>query len=206
MSIPKVFNSPSFQDHNIGWGNYGTEEYRCNQIADVIDPILKDNGFTVGRNDPNKDIYGVIAQSNAFCGANDIHLSIHTNAGGGRGCTVFYFDGSAEGKRLAQSIYNEIIPLTPVEDRGIRPDKNYLELKNTKGIAVIVEVSFHDNEDDAKWIMDNIKTIGGGIARGVMKYTGVTPMAYDYKVLYEQEKQKNVELMQKIEKAKEALI
>lgn len=172
----KVFESPSFQDHNIGWGNYGSEEYECNRIMDAVHPILVAAGFQTARNDPYEDLYGVIAQSNAYCGKTDIHLSVHTNAcesHQARGCTVFYYTGSAGGLKLANAIYNRLSPLTPTEDRKVNANNAYLELKNTDAIAVIVEVAFHDNPADAQWIMDNIQAIGQAIAGGVCDYAGV---------------------------------
>jgi len=32
-----VYLSPSVQQWNVGWGNYGTEEYRMNLVADVVE-------------------------------------------------------------------------------------------------------------------------------------------------------------------------
>ncbi len=37
-----------------------------------------------------------------------------------------------------------------------------------------VEVEFHDTADGAKWIIENTKTIGEAICKGVCNYFGVT--------------------------------
>ena len=39
--------------------------------------------------------------------------------------------------------------------------------------SVLVEVAYHDNEDDANWIIDNIGTIGRALAESVAEYFGV---------------------------------
>ena len=35
-----VYLSPSVQENNIGIGNYGTEEKRMNEIADIVEDKL----------------------------------------------------------------------------------------------------------------------------------------------------------------------
>lgn len=37
-----------------------------------------------------------------------------------------------------------------------------------------IEVEFHDNETGAKWIIENTKTIGEAICKGVCNYFGVS--------------------------------
>ena len=48
-----VYISPSLQEWNVGYGNYGTEEQRMNLIADVLDYELKRHGLTTDRNSPD---------------------------------------------------------------------------------------------------------------------------------------------------------
>ena len=75
--MPKIYLSPSVQQQNVGVGNYGTEEKRCNEIADVVERELKKNSnFIVVRNNPNMSLNEVIADSNKS--NSDIHFSIHT--------------------------------------------------------------------------------------------------------------------------------
>ena len=47
-----VYLSPSMQENNVGVLNYGTEETRMNQIADVVQKVLQDYGVDVYRNRP----------------------------------------------------------------------------------------------------------------------------------------------------------
>ena len=48
-----VYISPSLQEWNVGVGNYGTEEQRMNQIADVVQYELERHGLTTARNTPD---------------------------------------------------------------------------------------------------------------------------------------------------------
>ena len=37
-----------------------------------------------------------------------------------------------------------------------------------KAASCLVEIAFHDNEEDATWIMDNLEPIGQALARAVL--------------------------------------
>lgn len=85
--MPRVYISPSSQEYNIGTGSFGTEETAMNKIADALLLLLnKDGRFAVKRNTPVMDVYQMAADSNNFKA--DIHISIHSNAGGGAGCAL----------------------------------------------------------------------------------------------------------------------
>lgn len=167
----KVYISPSSQHDNVGVGNYGTEEVRMNQIADVVETELKRVGITTLRNNPSMDITQMVAASNAF-GA-DVHLAIHSNAGGATGAEAYYYTGSTAGKKLAQAVYDNLTPMTPSSDRGVKATTELYEVWATNGIATLVEIAFHDNWDDASFIVGNIQVIGVAIAKGVCSYLGI---------------------------------
>lgn len=169
--VVKVYISPSSQHDNVGVGNYGTEEVRMNQVADVVEKELKRVGITTLRNNPSMDITQMVAASNAF-GA-DVHLAIHSNAGGASGAEAYYYTGSASGKLLAQKVYDNLAPMTPSADRGVKATTELYEVWATNGIATLVEIAFHDNWDDASFIIGNIQVIGVAIAKGVCSYLGI---------------------------------
>lgn len=75
---PTFMLSPSVQDWNVGYGDFGTEEQRMNQIADVVAYELDRNGLTLVRNDPSQTLQEIVAQSNAI--SPKIHVAIHSNA------------------------------------------------------------------------------------------------------------------------------
>ena len=41
MEDKVIFLSPSTQEFNVGYGDFGTEEYRMNRIADIVENLLK---------------------------------------------------------------------------------------------------------------------------------------------------------------------
>jgi N-acetylmuramoyl-L-alanine amidase len=183
-----VYLSPSTQEHNIGAGNYGTEETRMNQVVNVTQRELVRHEVTVYRNKPTMTLAQVAADSNAK--KPDLHQAIHSNAGNGkaRGCTVFCYKFGGAGESLARNIYAELEPLTPTKDRGVHegkdyygPGKNMYEVWKTNAPAALVEVAFHDNPEDAIWIETHIEIIGIAIAKADLKTLGIPyqPMPSD---------------------------
>lgn len=169
--VVKVYISPSSQHDNVGVGNYGTEEVRMNQVADRVEKELKRVGIVTLRNNPSMDITQMVAASNNF-GA-DVHLAIHSNAGGATGAEAYYYTGSTAGKKLAQAVYDNISPMTPTGDRGVKATTELYEVWATNGIATLVEIAFHDNAADAAFIINNIQELGIAIAKGVCSYLGI---------------------------------
>ncbi len=167
-----VYLSPSTQEKNIGYGAYGIEEKRMNEVADVVEIVLKQHGVIVYRNKPEWSLLRVVKDSNSK--KPDLHFAIHSNAGGGRGCEVFAYAPGGEGERAARAVYSELAPLTPTSDRGVKFNPGLYELRKTTAPAVLVEVAFHDNREDAKWIIDNIEAIGAALAKGILKYFNIT--------------------------------
>lgn len=96
----KIYLSPSDQVSNpYAYG--GTNEARqCRKIAAACKTALERNGFEVKTNfaDGSNAMYERVRESNAW-GA-DVHVCIHTNAGGGRGCVVFVASKSPERMKI----------------------------------------------------------------------------------------------------------
>lgn len=166
----KVYVSPSTQDWNKGVGDYGTEEQRMNQLADLVVPLLRVNGFEVFRNKPEMNLNQVVADSNSKVTSKDIHLALHSNAGGGKGTEIYYYSSSEAGKALAVSIYNEVAPLTPNVDRGVKTGDGLLEINSTKAVAVLLETVFHDNYQESQWLMQHMESMAKAIVNGVCRY------------------------------------
>lgn len=165
-----VYLSPSMQEWNIGAGNYGTEEKRMNEVADVVQAELERHRVTVYRNHPEWDLKAMVDDSNRR--KPDIHFAIHSNALNTRkrGCEIFAYAPGGEGEKLARAVYAQLEPLTPSADRGVKFSKTLYELKHTKAPSALVEVAFHDNPQDAQWIMENFAYIGIAIAKGILNY------------------------------------
>src|SRR3990172_9434772 len=110
--MPRIYISPSSQESNVGIGAFGTEEAEMNKIADDLMPLLTNDGrFEVKRNTPGMDVYEMAEDSNSFKA--DIHVAIHSNAGGGEGTEVYAFGPETNSERLAQALYKQVAPLSP---------------------------------------------------------------------------------------------
>lgn len=169
-----VYLSPSTQKNNLGYGNYGTEADRMNQVGDVTEKILKKHGLTIYRNKKTWSLTQVVADSNRL--SPGIHVAIHSNAGGGRGPEIFAYAPGGEGEKVARKIYEQIMLIAPMAGRGVKFNKDLYELRVTKAPAALLEIAFHDHPLDAKWIMENIGEIGQSIAYGIIRYFGLNTL------------------------------
>lgn len=172
--MPTVFLSPSTQEYNpyIGGGN---EEMYTNLVADAMEPYLTASGIQFNRNDPALRVGGSVRASNAT--NNDLHLAIHSNAaptnlaGQVQGSDVYYYPGSTNAERAANIIAENMEIIYPYPELvGTVPSTQLYELNNTRAPAVLVELAYHDNEEDANWIINNIEKIGQNLALSVTQY------------------------------------
>lgn len=169
--MSRIYISPSMQEHNVGVGNYGTEEREMNLIADLVIPILVKHGQTVYRNRPAMSLTQMVNDSNSK--KVDVHFAIHSDAGGARGAEVIAYSTTSKGYALSKSVYNFLSALTPVADRGVKVNSSLFELRKTVAPSALAEISFHDNIDDVKWIMEHREDIAIAIAKGILGYLGV---------------------------------
>ncbi len=174
--MPKLYLSPSVQEFNPYSGG-GNEEYYMFLIADAMEPYLKANNIEFVRNSPEMTLSQIIADSNA--NSPELHLAVHSNAspeasaGQNTGVEIYYYPTSQKGRRFAEIIQSNYKPIyrEPGDIRTI-PTTNLAELKRTKSPAVLIEVGYHDNPHEARWIRDNIDTIARSLAKSVTEYFG----------------------------------
>ena len=168
----KIYLSPSDQVRNLYSYGSTNEAAQCRRIAAACKAALERNGFEVKTNfaDGSNAMYERVRESNAW-GA-DVHICIHTNAGGGRGCVVFVSKATDKQLGYARPVFDEINAITPYRSAyGIR-EKQFYEIRNTTGICLYCECEFHDNAELARWIIGNTDAIGEAICRGVCKAVG----------------------------------
>lgn len=167
----KVFLSPSDQWSNITASGKHSEAFHCIKIAEYARIYLELNGYEVKVGDSAKEntYKERVTESNDW--GSDLHIPIHTNAGGGKGTLMLCYPTRLNNKYVNE-IYKEVANLTPTKDRGIQPVKNVYEINATKCVTAYIECEFHDNDETEKWIDSNIEEIGKAIARGVCKAGG----------------------------------
>lgn len=175
--MPKIFLSPSTQEFNQYSGG-GNEELYMNLVADRMEPYLRASGITYVRNDPQRGAAGAIADSNAAWF--DVHLALHSNAappqlsGRLRGIDVYYYPGNAESERLANIIANNFKLIYPLPDRSqARPTTTLGEVTRTRAVAVLCEIGYHDNPQDAAWIRANLTPIARNLTDSLCDYFGI---------------------------------
>ncbi len=169
--MPIIYLSPSTQEKNF-YVNGGTEEEWMNRLADALEPYLT--------------AASSIRASNA--GSYDLHLALHSNAapdglyGQKRGILVFYYPGSAQGKRAAELVADGLKTIYPLpNDVRAEPSTTIGEVRQPRAPSVFIELGYHDNRDDAVWIKSNIDAAARSIALSLTEYFGLpflTPRSY----------------------------
>ena len=181
FTLPKIYLSPSTQEFNL-YQNTGSEEYWMNQIADAMEPYLQASGIEYVRNHPDGTVVDSIAQSNLS--RYGMHLALHSNAspegmeGLLRGTDIFYRPGDDPNallsRRFAHIAADELKKIYPLPQRVNARPTNYLaEVLQTHSPAVLVEIAYHDNPQDAQWIQQNIQAIAENLVRSLCIYFGI---------------------------------
>lgn len=168
----KIYLSPSAQPANLYAAGNTNEQVQCNRIAAAAKTALERCGFDVKKAPEGQSYQANVAESNAW-GA-DIHVPIHTNAGGGHGPLVLIYSRTTARVSLAQPVYdalNAVVPTASVY--GVQAKPGLYEVANSNCKCVYIECAFHDDPDEARWIIDNATLLGEEIARGLCKGTGV---------------------------------
>lgn len=76
----------------------------------------------------------------------DYLVSIHLNAGGGKGSEVYAM--SAAGNTLASSVLNSLVSLGFV-NRGVKDGSGLYVIRHSNPVAILIEVCFVDTQSDA---------------------------------------------------------
>ena len=171
----KVFINPSYGASTIV--NGVNEREITLKIGQRIADHLKANGFETELQQL-ESVEGIYTASNNF-NAN-VFVAIHCNSADPKvsGTETFFCQGSVEGPKLAEAIQKQIISTLEMVDRGIKDDTQsgvgrLAVLRKTACPAVLVEIGFISNVNDAKIIIDRQEDFAKAIANGVMNYCGV---------------------------------
>ena len=177
----KVFISPEDRAGNVYagtalWnGKTTNEKEQMGRLADDLEMALKRCGFEI-INAQYGDMYDRVRDSNAWPA--DLHVAPHTNG----------FDGTVAGTRvhcypseksrlIGRLIQERIAPLSPGTSDRLVESTNLYELRSTHMPAVLPEFGFHDNPEEAQWLIDNMETIAEETAQAVCEYFDVPYIA-----------------------------
>lgn len=172
----KIYVSPSDQTENLYAVGKTNEAVQCRKIATALVTALKRCGFEAMTN-LTGGMKARVSESNQW-GA-DLHLPVHTNAFNTKvkGTRLMAYDTVGAGYRACQAIMKTLAPITPGSSDSITARPGLYEVKYANAPTAYVEVAFHDNKDEANWIIENINEIAEAICEGVCDYYGYTYVA-----------------------------
>lgn len=174
--MPNIYLSPSTQEYNPYITGSGSEEYWMNRIADAMEPYLRANTIRFTRNTPEMTAASSIAQ--AARGSYDFYLALHSNASGDgssegrqRGIIAFYYPTSTNGRRAADIFVTNLKEIYPLPQLVTARATTALgEVRQPKMPSVLLEIGYHDNTTDARWIEENVQNIAENLSRSMTEY------------------------------------
>ena len=178
--MAKVFINPGHDELSL----QGTYDYDCgacneemglyeNEICAAVGALVVDYLTAAGCECnllQSESLSGICAAANEW-GA-DYFVSIHCNAYNGiaNGTETLTYPSDIEGYNLAECIQNQIVDTFDTTDRGLKARTDLAVLNGTDMPAVLVEMAFIDNPDDAVLLRDRQDDFARAIARGVTDY------------------------------------
>ena len=168
-----------------GASSYLNEVTEDRKVAAGVIKLLKAQGHTVYNctDDVGKtqgaNLANIVAKCNKHKAALDI--SIHFNAakkdsgdGKTKGVEVFVYSSSSKAKAAAKRVCKKLAALG-FTNRGVKVSTGLYVLKNTKSPAMLVEVCFVDDKDDANlYNKVGVNAICKAIAEGILNKTITT--------------------------------
>ena len=168
----KIYISPSSQPANTYAVGGTNEQEQCRRIGAALEAALLRCGFD-SRAGLGGTMYTRVAESNAW--GSDLHLPVHTNAFDGKvaGLRIMVYQKGGEAEKIAQAIMDALAPITPGASDGISVQPQLYEIADSTALCVYIEVGFHDNPEEARWIIDHTGDIAEAICRGLCSHYGV---------------------------------
>lgn len=164
-----IYINPSVQYANLYTSSLGNEGEHMNEISVILVSLLDTyTNIDVYSNNsiPGLSLSSSVKQSNNL--KVDYHLAIHSNAGGGTGSEIFYTKTSYN---FSKSILDSLNEVLPYKTRGLKDGSKALyELKATTASACLLEILFHDEINQAKYIIENKYEIAKAIYEGIVSY------------------------------------
>lgn len=168
----KIYISPSSQPENTYAVGNTNEQEQCRKIGAALEQALDKCGFSayVGL---SGTMQTRTADSNKL--DVDLHLPIHTNGFDGTvaGLRIMVNKKGGEAEQIAKAIMATLAPITPGASDGISEYPDLYEIKYTNAPCVYIEVGFHDNPEEAQWIIDHTQDIAEAICKGLCNHYGV---------------------------------
>lgn len=176
----KIYLSPSRQSYNKGHKEslYSNEMIEMNKVCDYLYNILKDYDVILYRNNPDTYIEDWVTEGHYY--NVDLHLAIHSNGTVGswkKGIENWIHDAYSPTYSLAQKVYDDLYAIYPYHDnpftnRGVKYAKGAIAEANPAYVdfGMNLEIAYHDNLEDANFIVENRELIAKTIANSLIEY------------------------------------
>lgn len=170
--MENIYLSPSSQPENKYAVGNTNEQEQCRKIASVLEKKLVARGLPAAAG-LSGTMYTRVAESNKM--KSKLHLPIHSNAANGKvgGLRIFVYKMGGEAEKIAKAIMETLAPITPGTSDSISAQPGLYEIYASDAICVYIEVGFHDNPEEAQWIIDHTEDIAEAICKGLCNYYGV---------------------------------
>lgn len=174
----KIYISPEDRASNVYassalWNGYTTnEKEQMGRCADYMERgLLRCGSFEV-INAQYGNMYDRVKESNNWPA--DMHVAPHTNGFNGKAAgTRVHCYPSDRSRRIGKLIQDRIGPLSPGAPDFLVEDDRLYELRAPYMVAVLPEFAFHDNPEDAQWLVDNMGQIAEETVQAICEYFGV---------------------------------
>ena len=179
--MPKVFLSPEDRASNLYasealWnGRTTNEKEQMGRCADYLEIALKRCNFEV-INAQYGNMYDRVSASNKWPA--DLHIALHTNGFNGKvaGTRVHCYP-SEKSRAIGRLIQDRIAPMSPGTSERLIEDTRLYELRAPTMPAVLPEFGFHDNPEEAQWLIDNMEAIAEETCKAVCAFFDVPYLA-----------------------------
>lgn len=175
--MKKVFLSAGHGGSDPGAVGFGINEKDINlSVMLECKAELERHGVSVvcsRYKDENDPVTEEVKEANAS-GAN-VAVSFHANAGHGDGSETYYFEGDANGKRLAELCERNTQRIGQ-NSRGVKSGNHLWFIRKTNMTAVLCETAFVDTKADLEQIDrgPEQKAFGVAYAHAIMEFLGIS--------------------------------
>lgn len=160
------------------------ENIIAKSVSDLIEHECKKIAIGVAGNLQSSSLYEITDTANATDA--DIFVSIHCNnaSPSASGTETFYCEGSSKGRKIAQCVQRALIAELGTVDRGVKDDTQTAlgrthVLRQSNMPAILVELAFISNGDDAQLLKYNQSNFARAIVKGLAEYGGISHSGFD---------------------------
>lgn len=109
----------------------------------------------------------------------DYFISIHTNSNNNpavNGSEVYVYSESSPAYNMATDILNSIVEFVETKNNGVRINRTFYVLRKTAMPALLIELGYLSNENDAEKLLEDRYDFAYAIYIGILNYFGYQPL------------------------------